>query len=94
MINRTTGTAEDEGCDVQLYNTNYPEIKVIMDSEAPNIETVKTQITMDFELGMSDESLMYRTEQLLSTWTKQMPQHSYTLGINKIAHMEKSPLPP
>ena len=69
LIIRTTGTVKDKDRDIQVYNTNYLEIKVIMDSEGPNIKTVKTKINMDLELRMSEENLMYRMEQLLSTWT-------------------------
>ena len=79
---------------VQVYNNNYPEIKVILDSNAPNLTTVQTQINLDLELGMSEEYLMYRTEQQLTTRTIQMQQHLCTLGMSNIADMERSPFHP
>ena len=43
LIIWTTGTVREKDCDVQVYHTNHPEIKVIIDSEAPDLATVKTQ---------------------------------------------------
>ena len=40
---------------------------------------------------MSEDNLMYKTEQLLMTRTIQMEQHLCTLGMSNIAHMERSP---
>ena len=60
LILRITDTARDDECD----HTNYPELKIIIDSEAPAIGTVQTQINMDLELRISEEYLMYRTEEL------------------------------
>ena len=37
---------------MQIHHTNYPELKVIIDSEAPAIDIVQTQINMDLELWM------------------------------------------
>ena len=65
LILRITDIARDDNCEVQIHHTNYPELKVIIDSEAPVIGTVQTQINMDLELRISEEYLMYRTEELL-----------------------------
>ena len=65
LILRTTDTARDDNCDVQIHHTNYPELKIIIDSEAPAIGTVQTQINMDLELRMSEEYLMFKTEELM-----------------------------
>ena len=43
---------------------------------------------------MSEEYLMYRTEQLMLLWTAQMQLHLCTLGLNSIAQMERSPFHP
>ena len=42
LIIRTTKSVRDEDCDVQVYHNNYPELKIILDSEAPNLNTVCT----------------------------------------------------
>ena len=42
LIIRTTEAVRDKDCDVQVYHTNYPEIKIILYSETPNLATVKT----------------------------------------------------
>ena len=62
LIIRITDTARDDNCDVQIHHTNYPELKIIIGSEAPAIGTVQKQINMDLELWMSEEYLMYKTE--------------------------------
>ena len=46
------------------------------------------------ELRMSEEYLMYRTEQLMMSRTAQMQLHLCTLGLNNIAQMERSPFHP
>ena len=69
LILRITDTARDDNCDVQIQHTNYPELKIIIDSEAPAIGTVQTQINMDLELLISEGYLMYRTEELLMSRT-------------------------
>ena len=49
LIIRITNTARDDNCDVQIHHNNYPELKIIIDSEAPTIDTVQTQINMELE---------------------------------------------
>ena len=55
LIIRITDTARDDNCDVQIHHTNYPELKIIIDSEAPTIGTVQTQINMELEPRMNEE---------------------------------------
>ena len=69
LILRITDTVRDDKCDVQIHHTNYPELQIIIDSEAPAIGTVQTQINMDLELLISEGYLMYRTEELLMSRT-------------------------
>ena len=88
LILRITDTVRDDKCDVQIHHTNYPELKIIIDSEAPAIGTVQTQINMDLELRISEEYLMYRTEELLMTRTAQMQSHLCTLGLRCLQQME------
>ena len=54
-IIQITDTARDDNCDVQIHHTNYPELKIIIDSEAPTIGTVQTQINMELEPRMNEE---------------------------------------
>ena len=91
LILRITDTARDDNCDVQIHHTNYPELKVIIDSEAPAIDIVQTQINMDLELRISEEYLMYRTEELLMSKLKSMQLHLCILGLNSLQQMERSP---
>ena len=51
-------------------HTNYPELKVIISEDAPAIDILQTQIDMDLELRLSEEYLMYRTEELLMSKSK------------------------
>ena len=83
--------ARDDNCDVQIHYTNYPELKVIIDSEAPAIDIVQTQINMDLELRISEEYLMYLTEELLMSKLKSMQLHLCILGLNSLQQMERSP---
>ena len=94
LIIRTTDTARDDNCGVQIHHTNYPELKILIDSEALTIGTVQSQINMDLELQMSEEYLMYKTEELMMSRTAQMQLHLCTIGLNNIAQMERSPLYP
>ena len=80
LILRITDTARDDNCDVQIHHTNYPELKIIIDSEAPAIGTVQTQINMDLELRMSEEYLMFKTEELMMSRTAQMQLHLCTIA--------------
>ena len=89
-----TNTARDDNCDVQIHHTNYPELKIIIDSEAPAIDTVQTQINMDLELRISEEYLMYQTEELLMLKTAQMQLHLCILGLSSLQQMEHSPFHP
>ena len=91
LILRITDTARNDNCDVQIHHTNYPELKVIIDSEAPAIDIVQTQINMDLELRISEEYLMYRTEELLMSKLKSMQLHLCILGLNSLQQMERSP---
>ena len=94
LIIRITDTTRDDNCDPQIHHTNYPELKVIIDSEAPAIGSVQTQINMDLELQMSEEYLMYKTEELMMSRTTQMQLHLCNIGLNNIAQMERSPFHP
>ena len=55
LIIRITDTARDDNCDVQIHHTNYPELKIFIDSEAPPIGTVQTQLNMELEPRMNEE---------------------------------------
>ena len=91
LIIRTLDTAKDANCDVQFHHTNYPELKIIIGEEIPAIDILQTQIDMDLELRISEEYLMYRTEELLMSRSTQMQAHLCTLGLNSLEYMERSP---
>ena len=55
LIIRITNTARDDNRDVQIYHNYYPELTIIIDSEAPTICTVQTQINMELEPRMNEE---------------------------------------
>ena len=90
LILRITDTSRDDNCDVQIHHTNYPELKVIIDSEAPAIDIMQTQINMDLELRISEEYLMYRTKELPMSKSKSMQLHLCILGLNSLQQMERS----
>ena len=79
---------------MQIHHTNYPALKIIIDSKAPAIGTVQTQINMDLELRISEEYLMYRTKELLMSRTAQMQSNLCILGLNSLQQMERSPYHP
>ena len=85
LILRIIDTAKDDNCDVQIHHTNYPELKVIINEDAPAIDD------MDLELRLSEEYLMYRTEELLMSKSKSMQSHLCILGLNSLQQMERSP---
>ena len=85
LILRIIDTAKDDNCDVQIHHTNYPELKVIINEDAPAIDD------MDLELGLSEEYLMYRTEELMMSKSKSMQSHLCFLGLNSLQQMEHSP---
>ena len=76
---------------MQIHHTNYPELKVIISEDAPAIDILQTQIDMDLELRLSEEYLMYRTEELLMLKSKSMQSHLCILGLNSLQQMERSP---
>ena len=55
LIIRITNTARDDNRDIQIHHSNYPELKIIIDSKAPTIGTVQTQINMELEPRMNEE---------------------------------------
>ena len=85
LILRIIDTAKDDNCDVQIHHTNYPELKVIINEDAPAIDD------MDLELRLSEEYLMYRTEELLMSKSKSMQLHLCILRLNSLQQMERSP---
>ena len=90
LILRIIDTAKDDNCDVQIHHTNYPELKVIIGEDAPAIDILQMQIDMDLELRLSEEYLMYRTEELLMSKSKSMQSHLCILGLNSLQQMERS----
>ena len=50
LILRITDTARNDNCDMQIHHANYPELKVIINLDAPAIDIMQTQIDMDLEL--------------------------------------------
>ena len=55
LIIRITNTAWDDNRDIQIYHNYYLELKIIIDSEAPTICTVQTQINMELVPQMNEE---------------------------------------
>ena len=60
LILRTTDTAKDDNCDVLLHNTNYPELKLIINARVTTIDTLHVQVDMDLELRLSEEYVSIR----------------------------------
>ena len=55
LIIRITNTARDDNRDIQIYHNYYPELKIIINSEAPTICTVQTQIYTKLEPPMNEK---------------------------------------
>ena len=91
LILQITDTARDDNCDVLIHHTNYPELKLIINAGVPAIDMLHTQIDMDLELRLSEEYLMYRTEEMLMSRTQSMQTHLCILGLNSLQQMERSP---
>ena len=97
IILRKTNKQKSEECDLIYFETDYPELVIIMSTADPKLSDLLTHpdsISLDLELRMTTEFSHYRVEMMLESTIHGIQKHLCMLGTESVQQMERSPIHP